>query len=327
MARIRSLHPGWFTDEAWVSVSAHARLLGIGIWTESDDCGAFEWKPLTLKMRLFPADGVDIGALLAELETADLIRRYEHGGRQFGAVRNFMRFQRPKKPKSVHFMPVEFRTYVGQNAGGSEPEHNEPEAVTEKSELEARQRTPVPPKPEIAPQMEDGGWRMEDEKVKTGGGISLDRARPAPTPPVAAAADLILAFDEAYEDTIGQPRRGTSRDQDTADEWAEAGYSADLVRTVASEQIAQMCRAGKRPPSHMGIITTDLASAHAAQVKRDEPREPDDVVQWRARVSGFRAKRFWSAMWGEPPSDPRCAAPVSILTEFGFRQPQTKEDA
>ncbi len=55
MARIRSIHPGLWTDEAFVSLTPYARLLFMGIWTECDDMGSFEWSPLKLKMRLLPA--------------------------------------------------------------------------------------------------------------------------------------------------------------------------------------------------------------------------------------------------------------------------------
>lgn len=113
MARIRSVHPGQWTDEQFVSCSMTARLFAIALRNEADDQGVFPWKPLTLKMRLFPADDVDIAALLDALADADVIRRFELDGRVFGVVRNFARYQRPKKPTYTHPLPVELRTYVG----------------------------------------------------------------------------------------------------------------------------------------------------------------------------------------------------------------------
>jgi hypothetical protein len=156
MARIRSVHPGLFTDEAFVSCGALARLLLIGLWTEADDQGVFEWKPITLKMRILPVDNVDVDALLDELSVLNVVRSYEHDGRKYGAIRNFRKYQRPKKPNSVHFIPPEFRTYVGLSAPSSEPE-----PVKE---------TPVPKKSEIAPQMEDGGGRRRGNSVPNGTG-------------------------------------------------------------------------------------------------------------------------------------------------------------
>jgi hypothetical protein len=124
MSRIRSIHPGFFTDEDFVQVSAFARLLLLGLGTEADDKGTFPWKPVSLKMKLFPMDMVDIQELLRELTDADAIRRYQVDGKEFGAIRNFRVHQRPKKPNDLHPMPDELRTYVGLTYESSEPVGN-----------------------------------------------------------------------------------------------------------------------------------------------------------------------------------------------------------
>lgn len=139
MARIRSVHPSLFTDGAWVSCSPLARLLYIGLWTDADDQGVFEWKPLQIKMRLLPGDNADAAKLLEELCAVDLIAGYELGGVQYGAIRNFRRYQRPKKPNSIHPLTPTVAEYVALKA---------PEFRTGG---------------EIPPQMEDGRWRMDTE--------------------------------------------------------------------------------------------------------------------------------------------------------------------
>ncbi len=113
MARIRSVHPGLWTDEAFVALSPFARLLAIGIWTECDDQGLFAWKPLQLKMRLMPADSVDIAALLAELLDGGLIGRFTVGKADLGAVRNFRKFQRPERPNAVHPITADIAAFIG----------------------------------------------------------------------------------------------------------------------------------------------------------------------------------------------------------------------
>jgi len=166
MARIRSVHPGLFTDEAFVALSPLARLLVIGIWTECDDQGAFEWKPVTLKMRLLPADNADVVALLAECEAANVVRRYTVGNREYGVVRNFRKYQRPKKPNSVHPIPDEFRTYVGLSGPSSPPDADEggevPNQFPTSSPPGGDDGVSFPQSSETAQQMEDGGWRMEE---------------------------------------------------------------------------------------------------------------------------------------------------------------------
>lgn len=145
MARIRSIHPGFFTDERLVSTSVEARLLFLGLGIEADDKGIFEWKPVTLKMRIFPADNMDIETRLSELESAQVIQSYEIDGRKYGAIRNFRRHQRPKTPNDVHPITPEIGNYVGI-----------PEPKPEKAPGNAE---PFPQKGEKAIQMEDGGGK------------------------------------------------------------------------------------------------------------------------------------------------------------------------
>lgn len=149
MARIRSVHPTLFSDEAFVSCSPCARLLAIGLWTDADDKGVFEWKPLTIKMRIFPADAFNVATmsdLLNELAAANIVKRFEADGKEYGAIRNFRRWQRPKKPNSIHPMPDDLIPYVGLTEASSVPVGNQFGTGTE-----------------ISPQMEDGGCRREGE--------------------------------------------------------------------------------------------------------------------------------------------------------------------
>lgn len=176
MSRIRSIHPGFFTDEDLVSVSMAARLLFLGLGVEADDKGTFEWKPITIKMRIFPGDNVEIIPLLEELVSADRVIQYESGGRKYGAIRNFARFQRPKKPNDVHPITELARSYVGlgseindnEGASSSEPAAHQggvvPNQFPTGGELAENERLPFPQKSEKSPQMEDGGWRMEEGK-------------------------------------------------------------------------------------------------------------------------------------------------------------------
>lgn len=149
MARIRSIHPGFFTDEGLVSVGMAARLCVLGLGVEADDKGVFEWKPLMLKMRLFPADNVNVADLLAELEGANIIRKFEADGRAYGAIKNFRRFQKPKTPNNVHPATQEILNYVGLA---------DPVSETDDDKLDA-----LPPKGEKSFQMEEGG---EKERKK-----------------------------------------------------------------------------------------------------------------------------------------------------------------
>jgi hypothetical protein len=136
-----------------------ARLLFIGIGVEADDKGVFQWKPITLKMRLFPADNVDIAALLEELIEAGVITSYEVEGSKYGAIRNFRRHQRPKTPNDIHPIPDDLRQYVGFSSPISE--------------MEPAQPNPFPQKGENGAQMEGRG---KERKKRSPDGERVDAA-------------------------------------------------------------------------------------------------------------------------------------------------------
>lgn len=145
MPRIRSIHPGFFTDERLVTTGFEARLLFLGLGVEADDKGIFEWKPVTLKMRIFPADNMDIEKRLAELEAVDAIQSYEIEGRKYGAIRNFRRYQRPKTPNDIHPITPEIGNYIGP--------------PPKKAEKTSGDEGSFPQKGEKGAQMEDGGGK------------------------------------------------------------------------------------------------------------------------------------------------------------------------
>lgn len=166
MARIRSLHPGQWTDEDFVAVSFAARLLALALRNEADDNGVFEWKPIALKMRLFPADDVNLIALLGELEAADLIRKAVYSGKDYGLIRNFRRWQRPEKPKAIHPIDDEGRRYVA--------------LVGDKSPKNADQASPIrQPVADRSPKVvsEEGGRREEERGASLTSFAQQTRAR------------------------------------------------------------------------------------------------------------------------------------------------------
>lgn len=187
MPRIRSVHPGFFTDEAMVAASPQAQIFLIGIWTQCDDQGVFEWKPVTLKMRILPAATCDVTVLLEELSALGIIKQIDIGPLKYGLVRNFRKYQRPKKPNSIYPLPTEFRTYVGlvdDNEGDCSPPVPHQDRTT----------------PENPAQMEDGGGR----KAPSGLSKTSPIEKPSPT---AARANERLGAQHAHdtEDDLKRP--------------------------------------------------------------------------------------------------------------------------
>lgn len=239
MARIRSIHPGIFTDESFMSASAHARLLIIGIWTEAFDDGVFEWKPLTLKARIFPVDAVDVAGLLEELSALGFIKRFETAGKAYGAIRNFQRFQRPKKPNSSGALPDQLTDYVGASGTCSEPVRNQFGTSTENP-----------------PQMEDGGDNREDNIIPQLSPLPADGGGKKTPKGSRLHADWHPSADEINEAI----RIGLTFDQATAeaekfrDYWtAKAGRDAVKLDWLATWR--NWCRNAKARGSPRGAAS------------------------------------------------------------------------
>ena len=305
MARIRSVHPGFFTDAAYAFLSDAAQVLVIGLWTECDDQGAFVWSPNDLKLRLRPGKDGSVAPLLEELEAANIIMSYEHEGRKYGLVRNFKRYQRPKKPNSVHFIPPEYRTYTG--------------STHVSGELEAVKAEPVPPKGEKSSQMEDGGWRMKD-----GRGKDKHQAAASTASSHAAAAALRKRLVEIAGDAFVSDRAAEDIDPILAVIANGAVLELDVLPVVAEFATRSRSLSTWKPVA-MEIEARIKAAAASNPVK------PEDV-DWPLMVGNFRKRQdlaskqgkakapayAWSAELGPRPDEPGCKAPADILLEYGY---------
>ena len=237
MARIRSVHPGFFTDEDLVSVSMAARLLFIGLGVEADDKGVFEWKPLTLKMRIFPADSVDIPALLTELLSVGAIRQDTIDGRPLGSIRNFRRFQKPKTPNDIFPASAEMLAFVGlvSETGDGERKSFPPKGET------------LPLNGEKSPQMEDGGEDGEEEESP-------------PTPPAGGAREY------AFEGKVARLNR---RDYDEFRSRFHAIPDFDAALAACDGWLSDQTEAKQR--KWFGSVAPWLEKRHQEALARANP--------------------------------------------------------
>lgn len=143
-----------------MTLSFPARELVKGLWCEADDNGIFVWKPLTIKARIFPADNLDVNELLAELTAADFISAFDDSGKRYGAVRNFLKYQRPRRPSVVHPLPQNADQYLGGPPLGDTPPAID-RINTEQDGHSSPLSEPLPTMSGMSPQMEDGGGSKE----------------------------------------------------------------------------------------------------------------------------------------------------------------------
>lgn len=295
MARIRSIHPGFFTDEALVSISMPARLLVLGLGVEADDKGVFEWKPITIKMRIFPADQVDVIDLLNELVSANVVRSYELDGRKYGAIRNFRVFQRPKKPNDVHPITDEIRTYIGLSDAGS---------------------TPVPNHfsngGEISPQMEDVGCRMEDVGGKQA------PATPNNLSDAKTKAQKVVHIGVKCAEIIGWQKGDPTKNFAPIHQWLADGATEDVILATVKRVMEK--RTGSAPSS-LAYFTNAIGEAVEADKQRRSMQDQaliDKNIQWNARMRGYKTAGVWLGDWGPKPEEHGCYVPQEVLKQWGM---------
>lgn len=290
MSRIRSVHPGLASDEAYMSMSFPAKAAWPLLWTECDDHGMFEWKPIVLKARIFPADNVDFATILSELEELGCIKRVEVEGKSFGLVRNFCTYQRPKNPSYRFAFPEGFRKFVGlKDAEGDSP-------------------TPVLPQPspsptEKPPQMKEEGGRMEDE------GGSVVSAQTPKVDPLAHLTDRMLAAAKLDSNlSMRDPRLANIA---PALGVIEAGYDVDRDLLPAISLKAASGFKFKSWSLLPQIVAEFVEKRDGA--KAFAPRQAADPPNWPKRMAAWREHRVWAQGWGPQPDEAGCQCPPELL--------------
>lgn len=97
--RSRNIKPAFFKNEHLANVSAHARLLFVGLWCMADVKGRMEYRPARIRAELFPYESVDMETLLDELASSPerFIICYEVDGSHYLEIPNFSKHQNPHK--------------------------------------------------------------------------------------------------------------------------------------------------------------------------------------------------------------------------------------
>jgi hypothetical protein len=101
--------PDLFTHEELFSAEQIEKLplrfAFIGLWTQCDRDGRFEWRPLRLKLAILPWDDVDLSAVLEALTKHVFIVRYEVDGKTFGAIPSWPKHQHPHPNEAASVIP------------------------------------------------------------------------------------------------------------------------------------------------------------------------------------------------------------------------------
>lgn len=106
MARSRNIKPGFFTNEDLVELDFATRLLFAGLWTIADKEGRLQDRPKKIKIEIFPADTLDINAMLQELHDAKFIVRYEVNGAKYVQIATWSKHQNPHHTEKASEIPA-----------------------------------------------------------------------------------------------------------------------------------------------------------------------------------------------------------------------------
>jgi hypothetical protein len=109
MARLRTLKPGFFTNDLLADVEPLGRLLFAGLWCHADREGRLADRPRRIKAEVLPYDECDVDALLAELTRLGFLVRYAADGEAYIQIVNFLKHQNPhiKEPPSTIPPPLD----------------------------------------------------------------------------------------------------------------------------------------------------------------------------------------------------------------------------
>lgn len=109
MARIRSLKPEFWQDEALARCSVQARFLFVGLISHADDEGRQRGSPRLILANVLPYDEdvgtADVGGWIDELAGQRLIITYEFEGQRYIAIRSWDKHQRVDHPKRSALPP------------------------------------------------------------------------------------------------------------------------------------------------------------------------------------------------------------------------------
>jgi hypothetical protein len=106
MARMRTIKPGFFTNEELCELEPLARILFAGLWCWADREGRLEDRPRRIKKEILGYDDGDVESLLGALVARGFIARYAAAGGRYIQVVNFARHQNPHVREAPSAIPA-----------------------------------------------------------------------------------------------------------------------------------------------------------------------------------------------------------------------------
>lgn len=316
MARIRSLHPGQWNDDDFLECSPLARLLALGLRNLADDRGVFEWKPTTVKRAILPADNCDIEALLGELAVPKLdghgeghgriVEPFLLGGRVFGVIRNFGKYQRPQKPSVSYPFPKELLEYSSLPAALCSIRGIEPPQGGAIIGMKALERGAIRG---IGSLMKEEGGRRKEEG---GNSVPSVRAQDAPQRPP-SGDDKTWLFNEGLDMLAELTAKPPARIRALVGKWLKQLADDPARLRAVFEEAAKL-----QPVDPVSWLTAAVTSRAVVSPPKGQPQGVERSDQWWALcMKGWRGpSKLWDYADGPNPDQPGCRVPQEIRDAF-----------
>jgi hypothetical protein len=209
--RLRTLKPGFFTNDELAEIPPLGRLLFAGLWCMADRAGRLEDRPKKIKAQILPYDDCKIEALLDALAKRGFIVRYAHEGAPYLQITNFLKHQNPHVKEAESTIPA--------------PDEHSASTVLAGKPSDASNRTSTP--------------SIGDLSLGSGEGDAPERAADEPPVLVASISELTedrphgmvaMLCEENGKEIAAMPPDWVSRQRGIAKRLIEQGYGIERVR-------------------------------------------------------------------------------------------------
>lgn len=327
MARIRSVHPGLATDARFVVLSDAAQIFYVLLLTAADDAGVFRWEPLELRMQLRPGSANPVEPLLDELAAGNFVRRFEADGHAYGAVRNFRRFQSPKRPTRRFPLPANLFAYVGLESGALQVVPKTGKKKAEQKQPIASQfpnpfPTPSPPLPNPFPPDKERERERDKEKERES---LVERTSPLPREPEpdTATRPSPKILEKVQESEARPPPTRAEIPEGWLAEAEAARDEAGLEAVNLPLEWAKFAARAEGPVELRRWVEWSLRAwvNHEPQRYANGARgfvsaaEAVAEIPWAARMRQWHSEGWWLPNFGPKPGEPGCFVPAQYLAE------------
>ena len=148
MARIRNIKPDFFRHEHLQDLEIgnpgkYIMLVFIGLWTQCDANGNFQWRPRMLKLDILPFIDFDIDETLQILADAGYVHPYHAEGEKYGHIPHFTRHQRITGKEATEGQKYPVKTPEQQQGNNGETTGKHPVAQERSTGKDNREREGV----------------------------------------------------------------------------------------------------------------------------------------------------------------------------------------